>query len=93
MCGDMYLGGGVDFYFGCGELGASQDKIGWKRFMEGMVSKEFEQEHEATYQAGRSRLSGKAWVRHLVQRLLEFTHGIWIYRIVMHSCTTISLGF
>jgi hypothetical protein len=24
---------------------------------------------------------------------LEFTHGIWIYRIVMHSCTTISLGF
>ena len=50
--------------------------------MEGMVSKEFEQQHEATYQAGRSRLSGKAWVRHLVQRLLEFTHahGIWIYR-------------
>ena len=51
-----------------------------------MVSKEFEQQHEATYQAGRSRLSGKAWVRHLVQRLLEFTHGIWIYRnALMHD--------
>ncbi len=73
-------------------LGVSQDKIGWRRFMEGMVSKEFEQQHEAAYQSGRSRLSGKAWVRHLVQRLLEFTHGIWIYRnALMHD--NMSLGF
>ena len=54
--------------------------------MEGMVSKEFEQQHEAAYQSGRSRLFGKAWVRHLVERLLEFTHGIWIYRnALMHD--------
>jgi len=33
-------------------LGVSQDKIGWRRFMEGMVSKEFEQQHEATYLSG-----------------------------------------
>ena len=70
-------------------LGESQDRIGWRRFMEGMISKEFASEHNATYIRGHSRLNGKAWARQLVQRLLEFTHGIWVYRnALMHDNVT-----
>ena len=70
-------------------LGESQDRIGWRRFMEGMISKEFASEHNATYILGHSRLTGQAWARQLVQRLLEFTHGIWVYRnALMHDNVT-----
>ena len=67
-------------------FGISQDKIGWLRFMEGMVSKEvLSIQAEYTAVSG-SRLSVKRWMSGLITRLLEITHGQWIYRnFVVHD--------
>ena len=60
----------------------SQDKIGWRRFLEGMVSKQLpglvkdrDAEGEIT--------DVKKWMSLLITQLLEITHGMWIYRNVM----------
>ena len=61
-------------------MAADQDTIGWRRFMEGMVSKRL-----VCLQAHYRSHTGKgtavmAWAQQLVIRLLEVTHGQWIYR-------------
>jgi hypothetical protein len=63
-------------------MARSQDSIGWRRFMEGMVCKEI-RAIQSTY-SGVTRLRGntKKWGQDLVTRLLEVTHGQWLYRNV-----------
>ena len=73
--------------WGCGRQyerwGASQDRIGWRRTLEGMISKEMLTIQGAYVdRGGRSTLSVEKWAQHLVIRLLEVTHGQWIYRNV-----------
>ena len=68
-------------------LGKSQDEIGWTRFLEGMVSKEFLRAQTA-YTATRRRpvLTAQRWITGLITRLLEIAHGQWIYRnFVVHD--------
>ena len=65
------------------KLGKSQDIIGWQRFLEGMVSKEFAPLQQQYMAVTGSRLSIDNWVAGLVTRLLEITHGQWLYR----NCT------
>ena len=63
----------------------SQDQIGWRRFLEGMVSKElptlvFERDVEGEI----DNISN--WMQNLITNLLELTHGMWIYRnVVVHD--------
>ena len=61
-----------------------QDDIGWCRFMEGMVASTIEAvlnlEHGL---AEESTLTAEKWTSVLVQKLLETTHGLWIYRNLM----------
>ena len=61
----------------------SQDVIGWRRFMEGMVSKEMVkiQDNYHTFHGGKYDALG--WTEQLVIRLLEVTHGQWLYRNVL----------
>ena len=70
-------------------MAISQDMIGWWRFMEGMVSKQLvdiQGEHFAL--RGTSWKLDK-WASGLVTRLLEVTHGQWLYRNVMvHDAIT-----
>ena len=47
-------------------LAASQDKIGWRNFMEGCIS------------TG-SFLNGSDWTKTLISKLLHITHSQWIY--------------
>ncbi len=66
-------------------LAKSQDKIGWRRFMEGMISKEFceiQELHSKTSDEQRwsSPMSGNKWARLLCIKLLEVTHGTWLVR-------------
>jgi hypothetical protein len=67
-------------------MARSQDKIGWRRFMEGMISRgvvEIQREYLC-----RHGLSWKLdhWASGLVIKLLEVTHGQWLYRnIVVHD--------
>jgi hypothetical protein len=58
----------------------AQDRIGWRRFLEGMVAKElYELAEIEEFQDG-WRSTADKWVRQLIQKLMEITHGLWIYR-------------
>ena len=61
-------------------LGQSQDTIGWRRFMEGMISKECANLQRDFLAVREARLSISAWSMGLITNLLEITHGQWLYR-------------
>jgi hypothetical protein len=61
-------------------LAKEQDAIGWRRFMEGMISKEMRAIQYEFYHTLGSRLSSTRWAKGLILKLLETTHGQWIYR-------------
>ncbi len=61
-----------------------QDGIGWRRFMEGMVARGIEGVlNSADGLAEDSTLTAEKWTMVLVQKLLEITHGMWIYQNLM----------
>ena len=63
-------------------MAQSQDSIGWQRFMEGMVCKEI-RAIQSSYSSGTGLCCNTVnWGRDLVTRLLEVTHGQWLYRNV-----------
>lgn len=62
------------------QLAASQDRIGWRNFMEGRVSKHFYSIQQLHLTVGESYLSGDDWMKHFITRLLHITHSQWIYR-------------
>ena len=57
------------------ELGRSMDKIGWRRFMEGMISGKVIAIQKEFVAAGGCNLSLENWAKGLVTKLLEVTHG------------------
>jgi hypothetical protein len=61
-------------------MAKGQDVIGWRRFLEGMVCNEFGKLQHDYYLASRSRKTGRGWVQLLIVKLLEITHGQWLYR-------------
>ena len=64
----------------------SQDKIGWSRMMEGMLSKELLSLDSTDVIGPFCKLSQTDWFHTLIKKLLEATHGVWIYRnITMHD--------
>jgi len=63
-------------------MGRSQDEIGWRCFMEGMISKEIIPIQSDYVEMGGSAMSVDEWARGLVVKLLEVTHGQWLYRNV-----------
>ena len=58
---------------------ASQDTIGWRRFMEGMISKEIMTVQRQYMDTSWSKITPEAWAQGLVIKLLETTHGQWLY--------------
>ena len=69
-------------------MGRSQDQIGWRRFMEGMISKEILPLQEDYIALGTGKLTIDQWAQGLVIKLLEVTHGQWLYRNVhVHDAT------
>ena len=61
--------------------------------MEGMISKEIIHLQSEYYEAQGGRLTPKVWARTLVVKLLEVTHGQWIYRnILVHDAMTGTLA-
>jgi len=64
-------------------LAESVDCIGWRRFMEGMLSQEVVELQKYALVETESRLTIDKWAKELVIRLLEITHGQWLYRNVM----------
>ncbi len=60
-------------------VGKSQDKIGWRQFLEGMISKEITGIQQHYYALNGMQMSLEKWSSGLITRLLEITHGQWIY--------------
>ena len=65
-----------------GRLSQSQDVIGWRRFMEGMISKEAVEIQQSHYNLWRIKKSAGRWAQDLATKLMEATHGQWLYRNV-----------
>jgi hypothetical protein len=63
-------------------MATSQDTIGWRRFMEGMICKEIRQIQQMYAGLQGLRLSSRKWGKGLVTKLLEVTHCQWLYRNV-----------
>ena len=63
-------------------LAQSMDKIGWRRFMEGMISVEVANVQSEMEEASQCKLTVKSWCAGLVLKLLEVTHGQWLYQTV-----------
>jgi hypothetical protein len=64
-------------------MARSQDAIGWRRFMEGMISKEILNLYYSTSWDSEEDLPEPSmWSKGLVVKLLEVTHGQWLYRNV-----------
>jgi len=67
-------------------MARSQDKIGWRRFLEGMISKEIIALQSAFATTHGMRISLARWTTGLITKLLEVTHGQWIYRnLLVHD--------
>jgi hypothetical protein len=67
-------------------MAVAQDRIGWRRFMEGMICTQVV-EIQHTYQrlCGTNR-TRKSWATGLVINLMEITHGQWLYcNVVLHD--------
>ena len=63
-------------------MAVSQDSIGWRRFMEGMICIEMQSLQETHTKLRGRNTSSSLWGPGLVTRLLEITHGQWLYRCV-----------
>jgi hypothetical protein len=61
-------------------LATSQDKIGWRNFMEGCISTHFYFIQHYHLALSGSYLNGSDWTKSLISKLLHITHLQWIYR-------------
>jgi hypothetical protein len=78
----------VGFQLQYRRLAASVDCIGWRRLMEGMISRELVELQKYAVTESISRMSVETWAKELVIKLLEVTHGQWLYRnVVVHNRT------
>jgi hypothetical protein len=59
-----------------------QDTIGWRRFMEGMVTRSIRRIQETYMTTDGSNLSPEKWTVGVVTKLLEATHRHWLYRCI-----------
>jgi hypothetical protein len=60
--------------------GLSQDKIGLRWFLKGMISKEITVVQRQFNALNGSCMSLKKWSSGLITRLLEIAHGQWLYQ-------------
>ena len=58
----------------------TQDRVGWRRFLEGMISVEFRQIVEEIGLRDNPSATPLKWCKDLILKLQEITHGMWIYR-------------
>ena len=60
------------------KLGQSMDKIGWRRYMDGMISSEALAIQAECVDLGGCSLSLDKWAKGLAIKLLEATHVQWL---------------
>jgi hypothetical protein len=60
-------------------MAQDQDTIGWQRFMESMVCQQLREIQTAYTVIAGSRVMPEQWTTGVVIKLLEATHGQWLY--------------
>ncbi len=60
-------------------MAREQDAIGWRRFMEGMISTRMREIQRYFHISEGTRTSPERWAQGLIMKLLEATHGQWLY--------------
>jgi hypothetical protein len=74
-------------------MARSQDMIGWRRFMEGMISRGIVEIQRDYLQLSGARWKLDRWATGVIIKLLEVTHGQWLYRnVVVHDKVAGSLA-
>jgi hypothetical protein len=63
-------------------MARSQDSISWRRFMEGIICTEIRIIQSTHFSIAGLRCNMEHWGRELITRLLEVTHGQWLYHNV-----------
>jgi hypothetical protein len=63
-------------------MATDQDDMGWQRFMEGMVCRQAQNIQDTYSSVEGSNILSCQWSQGLVVKLLETTHGQWLYRCV-----------
>jgi hypothetical protein len=66
--GDKYL-----------QMACDQDTIGWRRFMEGMISTWMREIQRLYHISEGTQTSPEQWAQGLILKLLKATHGQWLY--------------
>ena len=61
-------------------MAREQDAIGWRQFMEGMISKSMRGIQRLYHDRHGTHMTPDRWAQGLILKLLEATHGQWIYR-------------
>lgn len=64
------------------QMAVDQDAIGWRRFMEGMVCSKMRKIQSLYHLRMGTRMMSERWTKGLIVKLLEATHGQWLYRNV-----------
>ncbi len=68
------------------QMAAEQDAIGWRRFMGGMISRRMREIQYDYHHQERTLTNPEKWAQGLILKLIEATHGQWIYRnIQIHN--------
>jgi len=65
-------------------MALSQDMIGWRRFLEGMISTEITSIQRQYISVNGLRMSLDKWCTGLITQLLETMHGQWLYVLELH---------
>jgi hypothetical protein len=61
-------------------MAREQDTIGWRRFMEGMITIRMRVIQHQYHISQGTCISSERWAQGLILKLLEATHGQWLYR-------------
>jgi hypothetical protein len=62
------------------EAAKSQDKIGWRNFMEGRMSKHFFTIQRSHISHSTTLLTLRSWSRKFISSVLQITHSQWLFR-------------
>ena len=69
-------------------LAISQDKIGWRRFTEGYLTKLIHSRQDFHLKMTSNRMNSSDWSKQFISKILQITHSQWIFRnISLHDKT------
>ena len=63
-------------------LAKTQDMIGWRNFTEGKLTRYFRVVQRQYLERVGASLTADSWIKAFICKLMEMTHGMWIFRCI-----------